>query len=312
MKKTLHFTIAGLAWLAVLATPLARAWTYRDTDVLLIFRESGSYDVEFDIGNVSQFLGHTAPYSAQVTGWDPTLVNTTFGGSVSGVSVVLAATTASSSGSPSSWLSSSGGVTSVNDVTYTGWESGLYDLIDGIGVAPVADGEKAAEANAYVIAESGATGKGQSSLASYYYIVTGGGVRGAYITEFGGNVPFVVEGVAPATLGFWQIQPSTTIPKPEASYIGTFDIDASGNLYFYVGSLAPTITAVTQSGVTTTVSFTTLANGSYSVVYSPDLTIPVSQWSQVAGPTAGNGGIQSLNFTSPGDAADYYEVVRSP
>src|SRR5208283_74604 len=164
MKKTLHFTIAGLAWLAVLATPLARAWTYSDGDVLLIFRESGSYDVEFDIGNISQFLGHTAPYSAQVTGWDATLVASTFG-SVSGASVILAATTAEYATSPSAWLSSSSEVNSVGDVSHTEYASQLYDYIDGIGIAPVADGETAAEANAYVIVETGDKAKGQSSLA---------------------------------------------------------------------------------------------------------------------------------------------------
>jgi hypothetical protein len=311
MKKTLHFTIAGLAWLAALATPQARGWTYSDGDVLLIFRESGSYDVEFDIGNISQFLGHTAPYSARVTGWDPNLVADTFG-SVSGASVILAATTAEYATSPGAWLSSSYAVNLVSDVSHTGYESQLYDNIDGIGVAPLEDGETAAETNAYVIAETGATAKGQSSLASYYYIVTGGGVSGTYISEFGGNVPFVVEGVAPATLGFWQIQPSTVIPEPEATYIGTFDIDASGNLYFYVGSLQPTITGATHNGATDTVSFTTLANGSYSVIYSTDVTVPVSDWTPVAGPVAGNGGTQSVSFTSPGDNADYYAVVRSP
>jgi hypothetical protein len=311
MKKILHYIIAGLAWLAVLATPLARAWTYTDGDVLLIFRETGTYDVEFDIGNISQFLGHTAPYSAQVTGWDPTLVASTLG-SVSGASVILAATTAEYATSPSAWLSSSYAVNSVSDVSHTAYAGQLYDKIDGIGVAPVNDGETAAEANAYVIAETGATAKGQSSLASYYYIVTGGGVSGTFISEFGGNAPFVVEGIAPATLGFWQIQPSTAIPKPAATYIGTFDIDANGNLYFYVGSLQPTIVGATHTGATDTVSFTTLANGSYTVVYSTDLTVPVSDWTQVAGPVAGNSGTQSVSFTSPGDSADYFAVVRSP
>jgi len=311
MKKMLHFTIAGLAWLAALATPLARAWTYSDGDVLLIFRESGSSDVEFDIGNISQFLSHSSPYAVQVTDWSLTLVNNTFG-SVSGASVILVSTTSSAANPLNTWITSSGSVTSVSDVTHTGWNS-LYAHINGIGVDPVSDNETPTGANSYVIEESGDKAGGHSSNASYYWIVTDDGVDGAYIADFGGNLPFDVEGVAPATLGFWQIQPSTTSPKPEATYIGTFDIDGNGNLYFYVGSLQPTITAVTQTGATDTVSFTTLANGSYSLVYSTDLTVPVSQWTPVgAGPVAGNGGTQSLSFTSPGDAADYFAVVRSP
>jgi hypothetical protein len=166
-----------------------------------------------------------------------------------------------------------------------------------------------------VIAELGDTAKGASSLASYYYIVTGGGVNGVNITEFGGHVPFVVEGVAPATLGFWQIEPNEEplgTPQPEATYVGTFDLDANGNLYFYVGSIEPKITAVHQTGTTDNVSFTTLDNGSYTLVYSPDLSVPISEWTQIAGPVEGNGSTQTFTFTSPGDTADYYAVLRTP
>ena len=228
------------------------------------------------------------------------------------MSVIVAATTAEYAASPGAWLSSSYAVTSVSDVSHTQYAGQLYDNIDGIGTAPTLDGETTAEANAYVIAETGDTAKGQSSLASYYYILTGGGVTGAYITEFGGQVPFVVEGVAPALLGFWEIQPSTANPKPAATYVGTFDIDANNNLYFYVGSLEPTITSITQTGGTDTVSFTTLANGSYSVVYTTDLTVPVSEWTPAGSTVEGNGSTQSVSFSNPGDTADYYAVVRSP
>ena len=310
MKKLFHFTLAGLAWLAVLAAPLARAWTYSDGDVLLIFRETGSDDVEFDIGNISQFTNPLSP-TTHVTGWNLSLVNSTFG-SVSGASVILFASTPSSAGTLDTWLTGSANVTSVSDVTYTGW-SELYAHINGIGVDPVSDGEDTAGANAYVIAESGGTAKGQSSNGSYYYVVTDAGVDGAYVSDFGGNVPFDVEGVAPATLGFWQIQPSSTIPKPKATYLGTFDIDANGQLYFYTGSLQPRITSVTRNGSSDTVSFTTLANGSYSLVYSSDATLPVAEWTPAgAGPVSGNGNIQSLTFTNPGDEGDFYAVVRSP
>jgi hypothetical protein len=310
MKRIFHFTLAGLAWLAALASPQARAWTYSDGDVLLIFRETGSDDVEFDIGNISQFTNPSSS-TTHVTDWSLSLVNDTFG-SVSGASVILVATTPSTASTLDTWLTGSASVTSVSDVTHTGW-SELYAHINGIGVDPVSYDENTAGANGYVIAETGATGKGQTSDASYYYVVTDAGVDGAFVQDFGGNVPFDVEGVAPATIGFWQIQPSTTIPKPEATYLGTFDIDANGQLYFYTGSLVPKITSVTHHGASDTVSFTTLANGSYSLVYSPDASVPVSQWAPLGvGPVSGNGGTQSLTFTSPGDTADFYAVVRSP
>jgi len=307
MKKILHLTLAGVAWLAVLAAPLARAWTYQDGDVLLIFRENGSDDVEFDIGSINQFLGHTNGYSAKVTGWSSNLVNNTFG-SISGASLIVASTTSSSA-----WLSSSANVLSVSDVTPSTWHSALYSLIDAVGSRPTNDNETASGTNSYVIQQLGDTSAGQSSLASYDYIVTGGGQSEAYITEFGGNVPFVVEGVAPATLGLWEIQPSTAIPKPEAAYIGTFDIDANGNLYFYVGSLQPTITGIVQHGEVSTVSFTTLDNGSYSLLSTNALGAPISTWPVVNGPLQGNSGIQSLSYTnSGGNTAGFFAVARSP
>lgn len=310
MKKIFHFTLAGLAALAALATPQARAWTYSDGDVLLIFRESGSDDVEFDIGNVSQFTNPSSS-TIHVTDWSSSLVNNTFG-SISGASVILVATTPGSAGTLNTWLTASANVKSVSDITHTAW-SGLYAHINGIGVDPGLDSETPAGANSYVIQESGGIAKGESSAASYYEIVSDDGTEGAYIQNFGGHVPFDVEGVAPATIGFWQIQPSVTTPKPQATYLGTFDIDANGQLYFYTGSLQPRITSETHNGASDTVSFTTLANGSYSLVYSPDITVPITQWAPVGvGPVAGNGGIQSLTFTNPGDTADFFAVVRSP
>ena len=73
MKKIILPAIALLALLA--ATP-ARAWSYNDGDVLLIFRESGHNNIEYDLGNVSQFLGQTNGYTTTITKWDPGLVTT--------------------------------------------------------------------------------------------------------------------------------------------------------------------------------------------------------------------------------------------
>jgi hypothetical protein len=311
MKKIIHFTIAGLAWLAVLATPQAKGWTYGDGDVLLIFRNGGSEDVEFDIGNVSQFLNHPNGYSAQVTDWSQSLVNDNIS-SVSGASVILTAVTSGTNASPSAWLSSEGNVTVVNDVTLSAWHSELYSIIDAVGADPTNYNLTPASANGYAITAFGDTTAGQFSLASYDYVVSEGGQTLGKISEFGGNVPFDVEGVAPATLGFWQIQPSSVIPKPAATYIGTFDIDANGNLYFYVGSLQPTITKITQSGNVSTVSFTTLDNGSYSLAFTSTISGPVSTWPVVSGPVAGDAGVQSLSYTNSGGSAGYYAIVRSP
>jgi hypothetical protein len=304
MKKRLQITMAVLAGLAALATPSARAWTYTDSDVLLIFRgNSPQDDVEFDIGNVSQFLNHPNGYTTSVTGWDPSLVVSTLG-QVSNASVVLTATTSSSA-----WLSSSSNVTLVSDVTASTFLGDLYDIIDAIGTRPTSY-DTAAESNAYVIQESGGISP-NSSLGSYDYIVSGGGVN-PDIAEFGGNVPFDVQGVASTTLGFWQIQPTNAIPKPSATYVGTFVININGSLTFTAGPLGPTITGITRAGSVSTVSFGTLSIGNYSLVHTNALGSPISTWQVVSGPVAGTGGTKSLNHTNSTDKSGFYGVVRSP
>lgn len=305
MKKLLRSTIVGLAWLAVLATSSAKAWTYQDGDVLLIFRgASPADDVEFEIGNVSQFLNHPIGYTTTVTGWDPNLVVSTFG-HVTNASVILTATTSSSA-----WISSSSNVTSVSDVTASTFLGDLYDVIDAIGTRPTTY-DTAAETNAYVIQETGGISP-NSSLGSYDYIVSGGGVNEASIAQFGGNVPFDVQGVASTTLGFWQIQPTNAIPKPAATYVGTFVINASGSLAFTAGPAGPTIEGITRTGSVSTVSFTTLSIGNYELVHTNKLGAPISKWPVVSGPIAGTGGIKSLSNTNSTDKAGFYGVLRSP
>lgn len=304
MKK---FFLLAFAVLSILTAPRTMAWNYQDGDVLLIFRESGSDDVEFDIGSINQFLNHTNGYTTTVTGWDPQLVTSTFD-QFAGVSVILTATT-----STAAWLTSSASITSVSDLSVSTWHSQLYDLIDAIGARPTNYSEIAAESNAYVIQELGDTKNGQSSLASYDYIVSGGGVNESYVAQFGGNVPFVVEGVDATTLGFWQIQPTNANPRPAAEYIGTFSIDTNGNLTFAAGPVpGPAIYGITRSGNVSTVSFSTLLSGNYSLLYTNVLGSPISAWPVVSGPVTGNGAIQTLSHTNLGNRAGFYGVLRSP
>lgn len=230
MKRILRLFLAGAT---LLAAPLVQAWTYQDGDVLLIFRQTGSDDVEFDIGNISQFLNQPTGASNIVSGWDPSLVTNTFG-TFNGVDVILAATSSSSS-----WISSSSNVTSVSDLSPSTWHSQLYSIIDAIGARPTNYNESGTESNAYIIQELGDTHAGESSLASYDYIVSGGGANESYIAQLGGNVTFTVQGAAPTTLGFWQIQPTNANPKPEAAYAGTFSIDGNGQLSFVAGPYVP-------------------------------------------------------------------------
>jgi hypothetical protein len=298
MKKILLLTLAGLA---LLGTPPARGGTtYQDGDVLLIFRQPGLNDVEYDLGNISQFTNHPVGYATAVTGWDPTVATGVFGTDLTGVSVILASTTSLTNANRASWLSSGDPTAVISDVTPTTWQGNLWSVINAIGNRP----------KAYLPTETFPYSLNPGGSASYDYIVSGGGLNEFDLPQLGGNVNFTVEQVIPGLFGFWAIQPHAA-PEPAATQVGSFYIDASGNLTFIVGPPEPAIVSATRAGNVDTVTFTTLPVGSYSLVYSDTLGSPVSTWAVVGGPVSGTGSIQSLTHTAVGSAG-YYGVVYSP
>jgi hypothetical protein len=309
MKRILRLTLVGFALTVAL---LARAGSpYQDGDVLLIFRESGFNDVEFDIGNISQFLNQANGYSTPVTGWSLSTVTGVFGTDLTGVSVVVAATQARTNIGRLAWLSSASNVTAVNDITPSAWQSGLWSVIDSIGSRPLT----------YLVPTTGTTGaysidpNGTYKLAAYDTIVSGNGVNGGAIPQLGGSAAFTVEGAVPGTLGFWQIQGTNANPKPAAAYVGTFGIDASGHLTFTAGpaqAAQPTILGITRAGSISTVTFTTASSGNYSLVYTNVLGSPVTTWPAVGASVPGDGANHSLTHTNSTDSAGFYGIVRLP
>ena len=298
MKNILPLTLAGLA---LLATPPARGGTtYQDGDVLLIFRQTGLNDVEYDLGNISQFTNHPNGYAAAVTGWDPTVATGVFGADLTGVSVIVASTTSLTNANRTSWLSSGNPAAVISDVTPTTWQGNLWSVINAVGNRP----------KAYLPAQTFPYSLNPGGSASYDYVVSGGGQNEFDLPQLGGNVNFTVEQVIPGLFGFWAIQPHAA-PEPVATQLGSFYIDASGNLTFIVGPPEPAIVATTRAGNVVTVTFATLPVGVYSLVYSPTLGNPVSTWTVVSGPVSGNGSNQSLTHTTAGSAG-YYEVVFAP
>lgn len=314
MKRIFILTLAGLA---LSVAPLARGGVYQDGDVLLIFRESGFNDVEFDIGNVSQFLNQPNGYSNQVTGWSVSTVTGVFGSDLTGVSVIVAATESYTNANRLAWLSSASSVPAVNDVTPSAWQADLWSVIDSIGTRPLT----------YLVPETptGASGwsysidpNGTYKLAAYDNIVSGNGINATAIPELGGNAAFGVQGTVPGALGFWQIQGTNAIPKPSAIYVGTFSITTDGTLTFVAGpppatqEAQPTILGISRAGGVSTVTFTTSASGNYSLVYTNALGSPITNWPVVAGPIAGDGASHSLTHTNSTDSAGFYGVLVSP
>jgi hypothetical protein len=301
----INFT-AALAGLVLLATPLARAWTYTDGDTLLIFRASGFNTVEFNIGNVSQFTNVPVGNTITVSGWSSSLVTGTFGADLTGVSVILASTTSSFAGSGrASWLT--GADTSelvTENGTPSNWQSKFWSNINGIGTKPILNLIPATSTNAYSIDLSGV-----DWTASYDYIVTSGGIRASQIASFGGNASYDVEGVVPGSFAFWRIAPNAN-----AAYVGTFKITAAGALTFTAGPAsvpAPVIAGITRTNGVSTVSFTTTSGGNYSLTYNNVLAGSPTNWPVVSGPLTGDGTTKSLTHTNSG-ATGFYSVKRTP
>lgn len=304
MKQLVRISFASLT---LLAAPLAHAWTYHDGDVLLIFRENGFNNVEFNIGSISQFANKPNGYTTSVTGWDLGLVTNTFGADLSGVSVVIAATTSSSDANRAAWLTAVSSSAAPNNVTPSIWQSDLYSVVNAIATKPILNTAPTSGTNSYSLDPSGTL-----RVSSYDYIVS---PTGSSIPQLGGHVAFTVEKVAPGSFGFWQIQPSSTIPKPPATYVGTFTIGGNGSLTFTAGPLVvsspSTIVGVTRQDGVSTVTFTTTVGGNYSLVHADTLGGAVSTWPIVSGPITGNGNNNSLTHTNSG-ASGFYGILRSP
>jgi hypothetical protein len=299
MKKIITLTLAALGLLATLP---AQAWTYSDGDLLLIFRESGHNNVEFDLGSVSNYLGKPNGYTTTVTGWDLSLVTSVFGTDLTGVKVVLLATTSPTNANPTAWLSSAEPNTTAYNVGGPAWTANLHGTINAIGSRPIYPfNVPPNEANAYSIDPGG-----HYRAASYDYTVSGGNFN--FISKLGGNAPFTVEQAAPGFLDFWAIQPTTTYPNPPPDYlVGTFTITSNGILKFIAGPRASSIIGVARSGNVSTVQFTTTVGNTYSVAYTNKLGGAVATWPVDVGTVTGDGKINSINHTSSG-SAEFYRV----
>jgi len=324
MKKIFQFALAGLAVLSVVH---AKAWNYKDGDVLLIFRESAipatypspNNDVEFDLGSVTNFLGKTNGYTVTVTGWDITKVQAVYGSDLTGVSVVLVAATSPTNASPTAYFSAAtpqdywlNGIEPYNtayNVSPSVWQ-GFWTKINSIGTRPGLYLPPSQQTAAYSFAPS--------SVLSYDHIVasdnyikagTQNTINADWLPQFGGFAPFTIEGVAPGSFGFVAVASSTAATKPLDSYIGTFAIDASGNLTFTAGPPSPVITGITRTGSLDTISFSTALGGSYSLIYTNKFAGSGS-WPGVSGSLTGDGNVNSLTHQNT-DSAGFYKVVRT-
>ncbi len=307
MKKIILPAIALLALLA--ATP-ARAWSYKDGDALLIFRESGYNDVEYDLGSVNQFLGQTNGYTTTITNWDPNLVTAQFGSDLTGVEVILAAATSSTNASPTAWISSADPDVYAYNVGAAAWTANLHGTISSLGNRPVSPYNVPAAGVTFTNGYSINPHSSQYGSASYDYIVSGGNFTS--ISTWAGKAPFSttpVEQTIPGIFDFWAIQPTAIYPNsPPDSLIGAFTIAANGTLTFVAGPRPSVIAGVNLAGNISSIQFSTTVGNIYSVAYTNTLGASVANWPVDVNTLVGDGRIDTINHTNNGNSAEFYEV----
>jgi hypothetical protein len=302
MKKII---LSSIALLVLLATPMARAWSYSDGDLLLVFR-NGSYDIEYDLGSVSNLLGQANGYTTTITGWNSSLVTGLFGPDLTGVDVVLLAVTTPTNSAPTAWLSGSEPNTTAYEVSSTSWSSDLYIIINGIGTRPLIPFDVPPAAvtptNAYSIQVLG-----EKKGASYDDIVSGGTFDS--IQNLGGHATFTVEQTIPGSFDFWAIQPTSVYPNsPPDTLVGTFNITTNGVLTFVAGPRASSITGVSHTGNVSAIQFTTTVGNHYSVAYTNNIIPSSALWPVDANTLIGDGAIDTINHTNNNQSVEFYRI----
>jgi hypothetical protein len=289
---------------ASVAAPAMKAATYSDQDVLLIFRANGYNDVEYDLGSVSQFLGHSNGYQAVVTGWSADVVSGQFALDGGLAQFGLLAVTSDQDANPRAWLTDDQPLVSVTDVTQSKWEVGLYGIIEAIGVGIATDPDAPAGTNYDVVSPS--------SSYSFDFITSNRGQSAALIPFLGGGsgLKFGATAAVPGTVLFYEVDPSSAPTKPAGTLVGSFSLSAAGTLEFQAGPLlsAAPITSVSNSNGTSAVTFSSSRAVKYRLRYATQLGGSPQTWAILPTTVVGDGNPQTLQDNSASDSARYYVV----
>ena len=289
----------GLLLLIAGWTQLLAAFTYNDTDLLLVFRKVNFNDVEFNLGSVSNFLGHATGTTIPVTNWDLGLVQSNFNNTLDNVDFLLVAATAVTDPLRRVWLTDAKASGTPTDIS--GSKMGaLGSKIEFVGL----QGQSFTGTNSqevYVVPPG--------DVSSYTYIVSNPGNLDA--TSIGGLAAFPVEDPPPATNRFFELKLSNATVKPPAVQAGLFSLTSAGVLTFTAGAPLPqpVILSIRRSGNTNSVSFTTVTGGNYRLRYTSSLGngMRVTAWNILCTTVAGDGSPKTLT-DNVADAQRFYAV----
>jgi len=292
----------GLLLLFAGWTQLLAAFTYNDTDLLLVFRKVNSVgninDVEFNLGSVSNFLGHATGTTIPVTNWDFGLVQSNFNNSLDNVDFLLVAATAVTDPLRRVWLTDAKASSTPTDIS--GSKMGvLGSKIEFVGL----QGQSFTATNSqevYLVPPG--------DVSSYTYVVSNPGQLDP--TSMGGSAPFPVESTLPATNRFFELKLSNAAVKPPAVQAGLFGLTSAGVLTFTAGAPLPqpVILSIRRSSNTNSVSFSTVTGGNYRLRYASTLgNMRVTTWTALTTTVAGDGSPKTLT-DSVADAQRFYVV----
>ena len=286
--------MAGL--IAALNAP---AFTYTNTDLLLVFRKDGLNDVVFNLGNVSNYLGLADGTTFAVPNWNASAAKTNYANSFSGVKWILMASTPpglSPVTARRAWLSCAEATAIPTDIAgqKQGNQSSKIRAVGDNATKDIAN-----TTNVFVVSSTADT--------SYTYVCSGGGAD--LIPVLAGTSDFQVEQGIPGTNRFFELKVTTTVPYPSASQPGSFTMTSAGVLTFTagIGSVAALPPQITQQPLSQTVRTGSDAAFTVTATGTPPLTY---QWrffgTNLIGQTATN---LVLTNVTPANAGNYTVVV---
>ena len=206
---------------ATVSITVRQDFTYRDTDLLLVFRKDGFKDVIFNIGTVSNYLGLAYGTSVTPTNFDFTRVTSNFGADLTGVKYALIAATDSADPKLRVWLSDSLLGTPPQDETISKWTT-QRSKINSIGTL--------ASAYSFPDATNQSVTISPSNPNSYTYIASSGGTLD--VSSMGGAAPFQVEQDLGSSVRLYELRVSSLNPKPFAGELGQFNVSTDGTISF--------------------------------------------------------------------------------
>ena len=309
MKKL--FLSAACGWLT-LWTLTVSAFTYADGDLLLVFHSNGANDVEFNLGSVTNYLGHTSGAVITITNWSPAAVYANFHSSWSGVSFALLSATNITSAYPRRAYLTAGdpNASPVNDLSGSTWGV-LQGKIRTVG------GNAAVNTSSNAVQQFIIT---PTDPSSYTYIVTDSyGTANADITTLNGSSEFVVDSAIPGTSRFFEVRGSTPPANTPCTQVGSFTLTPNGataTLTFTAGAPvvqtpppAPTSLVLARNGTLNTISFNSTNGVNYRLRYTDPAglnSLSASNWT-ILPSVPGAFPTTSLQDTTT-DAARFYKV----